>query len=231
METRCASLIIYLFCEGDTELGYLQQLAKNRDVRIVLRKKVSAPVQLLKAAVLFAVEHAADLRRQPTAEIWACFDHDDKQREISECADVLSICPDGCPEKGCAHDISLCPSGDMIKRIHVAYMVPCIELWGLICTEEGSKLKNVPKDRHELQRRLHDVMPRYDHGRKATFDVERMTKTDDAISRARQWASTFGEFPECQNATFYAGIAPLVEKIVNSIPPSADGMNMWRRLP
>ena len=139
------SPVIYLFHEGKTELGYLQALAKNRDIRIVQKPSVSSP---------------------------------------------------------------------------------CIEIWGVLCTEDGSKMDNFPLDRHELHGLLHKLMPKYDHRSGAQFDVGKMTQTEVAIRRAKAWAATHGQFPECLNASHYAGIYPLVEKIIKA--PFVETKS-WRR--
>jgi len=206
--------IVYLFHEGKTELGYLQTLARNRAIRIVPLPSVSAPVKLLERAMKFAVEVAADLRDNPTAEIWVVFDHDAKAREMSEVGAVLSKCPSTCVDGCKVRDINRCEGRDALGRIHVAFMAPCIEIWGILCTEEGSHMDKFSEDRHELQRLLHQLMPNYDHRRGALFDVNKMTKTDSAIARAKGWTRTHGVFPGCLNASHYAGIYPLVEKIV-----------------
>lgn len=220
------SPVFYLFHEGKTELGYLQALAKNRDIRIVPMPSVSAPVILLERALKFAVEVADDLRDNPNAEIWVVFDHDDKAKEIAKVGSALAKCPERCDDDCRIHDIARCEARDVFDRIHVAFMSPCIELWGVLCTEAGSKMNNIPVDRHELQRLLHKLMPRYDHERGAQFDVGRMMQTEAAIRRAKAWTATHGKFPECLNASHYAGIYPLVEKIIKA--PSVETRS-WRR--
>ncbi|MBQ8124882.1 MAG: RloB domain-containing protein [Kiritimatiellae bacterium] len=218
--------VVYLFHEGKTELGYLQSLAKGRAIRIVPEPSVSSPVRLLESAMRFAMQHAEDLRANPNAEIWVVFDHDAKAKEMSAVRSVLKKCPAECIVGCVVHDINKCESNDILGRIHVALMSPCIEIWGILCTEEGSTMKRFPEDRHELQSLLHKVMPRYDHKCGAQFDLAKMTCVDAAIKRAKEWAGTHGAFPECLDASHYAGICPLVEKIIASplISPKS-----WRR--
>ncbi len=218
--------VIYLFHEGKTELGYLQSLAKNRAIRIVPKPSVSAPVTLLEWALSFAVEVAEDLRENQAAEIWVVFDHDAKARDMTEVRSVLSKCPPMC-FNGCkVRDINQCKAKDILCRIHVAFMSPCIEIWGILCTAKGSRMNRFPEDRHELQRLLHELMPRYDHKHGAQFDIDKMTKSEVAIRRAKEWAHTHGKFPECLNAPHYAGIYPLVEKIMAA--PTIESRS-WRR--
>lgn len=218
--------VVYLFHEGKTELGYLQTLAKNRRIRIVPMPSVSAPVVLLERALKFAVEVAKDLRNHPNAEIWVVFDHDAKAKEMSSAGVVLTKCPEICDNDCKVHDITRCEARDVFDRIYVAFMSPCIEIWGVLCTEEGSKMDKFPLDRHELQRLLHKLMPRYDHKSGAQFDLGKMTQTGVAISRAKAWAATQGQFPECLNASHYAGIYSLVEKIIKA--PTVETKS-WRR--
>ena len=218
--------LVYLFHEGKTELGYLQSLAKNRAIRIVSMPSVSAPVILLERALRFAIESAKDLRDNQDSEIWVVFDYDSKARDMSAIRSVLLKCPSRCMDSCKIHDIDQCEAKDVFGRIHIAFMSPCIEIWGILCTEEGARMDKFPEDRHELQRLLHKVMARYDHKRGAQFDVGEMTHTNDAIRRAKEWERTHGQFPECLNASHYAGIYPLVEKIIAA--PLAD-FRSWRR--
>ena len=220
------SPVIYLFHEGKTELGYLQALAKNRSIRIVPMPSVSSPVILLERALKFAVEVADDLRDNPNAEIWVVFDHDAKAKEMSAVGSVLTKCPERCDDDCKVRDIARCEARDVFDCIHVAFMSPCIEIWGVLCTEDGSKMDNFPLDRHEMQRLLHKLMPRYDHKSGAQFDVGKMTQTEGAIRQAKAWVTTHGQFPECLNASHYAGIYPLVEKIINA--PFVEAKS-WRR--
>lgn len=218
--------VVYLFHEGETELGYLQSLAKGRAIRIVPMPSVSSPVALLGRALRFAVESADDLRDNLNAEIWVVFDHDEKAKEMAEVGAVLSKCPAKCVDGCRIKDIARCKSRDVLARIHVAFMSPCIEIWGILCTEEGSRMNRFSSDRHELQRLLHKLMPGYDHKHRAQFDVGKMTCVEIAMKRAREWMNTHGQFPECLNAPHYAGIYPLVEKVLSAPLNSSES---WRR--
>lgn len=226
MANDASSSVVYLFHEGKTELGYLQALAKNRDIRIVPMPSVSSPVILLERALRFVVEVAKDLRYNPNAEIWVVFDHDAKAKEMAEVGSVLTKCPERCDDDCKIRDIARCEARDVIDRIHVAFMSPCVEIWGILCTEVGSKIDKLPLDRHELQGLLHKLMPKYDHKSGAQLDVGKMTQTGVAIRRAKAWAATHGQFPECLNASHYAGIYSLVEKIINA--PVVETKS-WRR--
>ena len=228
MASNCTAAmpLVYLFHEGRTELGYLQSLAKNRAIRIVPMPSVSAPVILLERALRFVIENAEDLRYNQASEVWVVFDYDSKARDMTEIRSVLSKCPSRCTNGCKIHDINQCEAKDVVGRIHVAFMSPCIEIWGVLCTEKGARMDKLPVGRHELQGLLHKLMPRYDHERGAQFDVGEMTHTNDAIRRAKEWERTHGQFPECLNASRYAGICPLVEKIIAA--PCAD-FRSWRR--
>ncbi|MGN0846055.1 MAG: RloB domain-containing protein [Kiritimatiellia bacterium] len=228
-ETKSLVPVIYLFTEGMTERDYLEQLGKMREVRIVKVKTDSSPAVLLESAVLFARRNAEELRGNSNAEIWVVFDYDGKQKEIVGCRDSLGKCLRACLAACSIKDFTRCGFRDVIGRIQVAYMAPCIELWGLICTKEGVDARKIPLDRHELQRSLHKVMPRYSHRSEPRFDLSRMTETSRAIARARSWMKTSGSFPECINASYYAGIAPLVEKILACRERIQGGNNDWRR--
>ncbi len=225
-ESEVPAAVVYLYHEGKTELGYIQSLAKERAIRIVPMPSVSSPVRLFECAMRFAVNGAEDLPANPRAEIWVVFDHDAKAKEMAAVKSVLAKCPPECIAGCRVHDINQCKTNDIQGRLHVALMAPCIEIWGLLCTEEGSRMDRFPADRHELQRLLRKYMPRYDHKQGAQFDLRKMVRTDVAIRRAKEWAKTHGAFPSCLNASFYAGIYPLVEKIIAS-PKVSQGS--WRR--
>ncbi len=225
-EDRVPNPIIYLFHEGKTELGYLQGLARNRMIRIVPEPSVSSPVILLQSAVRFAVMAVDELRDNPDAEIWVVFDYDAKAQDMAKAATALDKCPDRCAVTCKVRDIRQCDAKDVLGRIHVAFMSPCIEVWGIMCTEKGARMDKFPEDRHVLQRQLHDLMPRYNHARGALFDLTQMSCTDKAIERAKSWARTHGDFPACLTAPHYAGIYPLVEKILASPPLNVE---TWRR--
>ena len=219
--------VVYLFHEGKTELGYLQSLARNREIRIVHRPSVSSPVVLLTSALRFAIDNSDVFEDNPSAEIWVVFDYDAKARDMAVAKSILSKCPNLCRDNCKIRDISRCEERLAIGRIHVAFMAPCIEIWGLLCTEDGSRMDRFSEDRHELQRLLHKCMPRYDHKRGAQFDLDKMVHTNEAIRRAKEWATTHGSFPECLNASHYAGIYPLVEQVLSAPMVSAD--KFWRR--
>lgn len=218
--------VIYLFHEGKIELGYLQSLARNREIRIVPRPSVSSPVVLLSRALQFAIEHNDLFADNPDAEIWVVFDYDSKAKDFEKARTILMKCPDPCKPDCMIRNIKRCEYCAAIDRIHVAFMSPCIEIWGLLCTEEGSRIDKISEDRHELQRLLHKFMPRYDHKRGAQFDLDKMTKTKEAIKRAKGWCGTHGNFPECLQAPHYAGIYPLVEKILSI---QMNEPQSWRR--
>lgn len=225
-EDHTQNPIIYLFHEGKTELGYLQGLARNRAIRIVPEPSVSSPVILLQSAVRFAVIAADELRDNPDAEIWVVFDYDAKAQDMSKAALTLGKCPERCDGACKVRDIGQCAAKDVLRRIRVAFMSPCIEIWGIMCTEKGSRIDKFSEDRHVLQRQLHELMPRYNHSRGALFDLTLMSCTDKAIERAKAWTRTHGGFPACLTAPHYAGIYPLVEKILASPYLSTE---TWRR--
>ena len=137
-------LVVYLFHEGMTELGYLQSLARNRNIRVVSTSMDSSPVRLLERAMRFAVQNAEDLRDNPNAEIWVVFDHDAKAKEMAAVRSALAKCPPECIVGCRVRDVNKCAEKDILGRIHVALMSPCIEVWGLLCTEEGLAMKRIP---------------------------------------------------------------------------------------
>lgn len=209
------SLVVYLFCEGETELRYLQQLEREYKYTLVPIKRVSSPAVLLKSAVRWVAANATALRKNPNLSVWVVFDYDSKESEIVGASGALSSCPENsCGVRGCGHVFGKCKAKDMIDKINVGFMSPCIELWGVMCTCQGAKIRRYDLDRHRLQSRLHELMPRYDHKAGAQFDVEKMVCVEAACRRARQWERTYGAYPGCVHAAHYAGIYRLVEMIM-----------------
>ena len=70
------SPVLYLFHEGKTELGYLQALAKNRDIRIVPMPSVSAlsPSAQEPASASCPLKNSAASRNRPTRRFPVFYD-------------------------------------------------------------------------------------------------------------------------------------------------------------
>ncbi len=194
-------LVVNLFHEGHTELRYLQDLVKDKKnlIKISSQKCVSDPVTLIKKAI--------DSVAKPShfsvpAETWVIFDDDEKMEEVEVAGKLY--------KNWVAH-------AKTPEKLHIAYMKPCIELWAVLCVEEKFPQKDIKnrKNHKAVERYLEKIMPTYKHDGSPYFDLRKMTHYDSAFEHQRQWEQTFGKFPECCRATFYAGIAPLICKILD----------------
>ena len=213
-----ARFIVRLFSEGETEAVYLQKIAALHNVRVSVVQKVSSPVQLLSNAIKWVVSKEKLLHQDNGQNrIWVIFDDDAKARDMKEVVRIWKTCPDLCMQFCKIRDRNRCEHGDLLERINVGFMTPCIEIWGLMCMD-GINLKTsdrvYPADRHKIQSLLHRQMPTYIHDGHPYFEIGKMKGWQQACDRADKWAQSFGRFPACIHATRYAGIAPLVREIM-----------------
>lgn len=213
-----ARFIVRLFAEGETEAVYLQKIASSHHVRVESELIVSSPVRLLENAVKWSVDHAKMLRRDNGRNrVWVIFDDDAKAADMAEVIRVWKTCPETCSASCGIRDRNKCEFKDVIDRIRIGFMTPCVEIWGLMCAAgKDSKTagREYPADRHKLQSMLHTIMPSYVHDGHPYFEIDKMSNWASACSCADNWARTFGTFPSCTRATRYAGIAPLVREIM-----------------
>ena len=208
-------LIVHAFVEGGTELDYLQNIAKGQNVRILRERMDSSPVVLLGAAMKWCVDNARILRAKRCVDtVWVIFDEDEKVRDIETVRKLWGQCAESCMRECRIRDRKRCEYNDVLSKINVAFLNPCIELWALMCLPKlQTGRTQFSSNRHVLQDQLNKLMPTYDHSRHPYFDVSEMTAWREACAQAAEWERTFGNFPDCLNAPRFAGIAPLVEKI------------------
>lgn len=197
------SSTIYLFYEGLTELRYLQDISAGNSVHIIKGGQNAAPVKLIEMAFRFVKKDGKRvLRNTQDPQFWILFD-DDEKPDVREATDLF------------VQHIALMP--DVLReRIHVGYMKPCIELWGMLCHPKGKKAFRRASTHTAMQRELHLIMPTYNHDGNPYFDVATMTEIPFACETARNWERTFGLFPDCTRASYFAGVYPLVESIMRS---------------
>ena len=200
--------VVHVFTEGDTEYQYLKDIAQDRCVRVVRDcQPISSPAELLQEAKDWAFKNRTFLGSSSGKNhvIWVLFD-DDEKPEIRQVIKDLKKTPSGCrPEEFFSQKF---------PKIHIGYMKPCIELWGAM-TVCGS-LKSFPHTHSGMESFLAKVMKNYSHkDTRRYFDVEQMVNTDWALDMAAKWESTYGEFPSCHNAAFFAGIYRLVNLILS----------------
>lgn len=212
-ERPSARFIIRLFAEGETEVVYLQKIAALHSVRINKELVDSSPIHLLTKAIKWTVEHAKILREDHGKNrIWVVFDDDAKARDMEEVVRIWKICPEECMKTCKIRDRNRCDFNDVLSRVNIGFMTPCIEIWALMCLDK--RVCNYSLDRHKLQSELHHKMPSYKHDGHPYFDVDKMVEWRKACAQADDWRRTYGDFPNCMHAARYAGIAPLVREIM-----------------
>jgi RloB-like protein len=128
--------ILWAFCEGRTEVDWLQDLHRRfRGVVVRAEGEVGTPVSVVKKAA----ERLKKLRSGKIAsrdEVWAVFDCDE-------------------------HDVGGALERARALGIGVAFSNPCFELWPLLHLVDHSAWIH----RHAAQRALHEHHPAYHHER------------------------------------------------------------------
>lgn len=213
-----ARFIVRLLAEGETESVYFQKIATSHNVRVSVEQKVSSPVLLLSNAIKWVVSNAKMLYNDNGQNrIWVVFDDDAKARDMEEVVRIWKTCPDICMRLCRIRDRNRCKYSDLLERINIGFMTPCIEIWGLMCMDginPKAADKVYPANRHKIQSLLHRRMPTYIHDGHPYFEIEKMKGWRQACDRADNWTQSYGIFPACIRATRYAGIAPLVREIM-----------------
>lgn len=192
-------LILDLFTEGEkTEFQYLkdfiEQQNKKDKIRPILRDANSDAVNLVSAAEKYTKSTRIEKDEVPR-QTWVVFDHDNNEEKVvaalKKASDYNSQNPD--------------------KKIYVAFMKPCMELWGLM----HFKNKNLPITSSETQSQLHDFMPSYNHQGNPIFDVDKLTNEgyDQAVRLATSWNASLDDKENPNSSSHFAGIYKLTEKI------------------
>ncbi|MCQ2914023.1 MAG: RloB family protein [Alphaproteobacteria bacterium] len=178
-------LIIHVFCEGKTEIDYLQKfvLQQKKSSIVKLNKMCinSDPIHLVKEAI----NHYKDLKNSKS-QIWVVFDYDGRDQIVQTAINILK------------------QSG---KDIKLAFMKPCIEIWPLL----HNNIDNV-NCQQTAQSRLEEIMPSYKHDRNPYFDLSKMPFYELAVKKAHQWEVSLDGSLE-YNAAKVAGIYKLTELI------------------
>ncbi len=194
------SRIVYLFHEGETENQYLRELSEESGFKIVSRRRIANPPDLIDAAIAFLNENPEEFQGEVPTDIWIVFD-DDAKPVISE---VLS---------SYSSKVRRVKNPALRSCLHVAFVRPCIELWAVLCLKDGVRLSQTVQGHREMESLLHRHLPSYDHDRHPYFNISKMTEWKTACETARKWEETWGAFPNCQSATRFAGIYALVSRI------------------
>ena len=188
--------VIHLFTEGETELRYVEDLARNKCVKIRLEWQNSNPNILYKKALDWTRKHTdffKSTKEKARHVVWVLFDDDEKTDLIEKTAELVR-----------ANQGSRWP-------ISIGYQKPCIELWAALCVKGNAS--GLPGMHSAMESALARLMHGYDHNANRYFDLGKMSHTDAACTLARQWESTYGAFPKCTGARYYACIHGLVELI------------------
>ena len=198
---------IHLFTEGETEFRYISDIAIQKCVKVVRETKpVSSPHVLMQLARDWAYAHRDLIESEEGRRhlIWVLFDDDEKTAEIAQTVKEMKNLPTGVNTK--LYDRKKVPT------IFVGYMKPCIELWGALGVR-GS-VSGLPRTHRAMESYLAKMMTGYSHkDDRRYFEVGQMSQTEKACRLAAQWELTYGAFPKCINAAYFAGIHKLVSLI------------------
>lgn len=196
-------LVVHLFHEGGTEIQYLQDLAIGTNIHFLSVKKDANPQALIDAAVEHLNDNEGKFRHNPRREVWIVFDDDEK----SVIPSVLKAFPAA---------LNRIRDASLKSRVHVAFMRPCIELWGVLCLKGGVRLYTKASGHRKMESLLRKHMPSYRHDGHPYLDIDKMPEWEKACELARKWETTWGAFPNCSSATWSACIHELVRRIQNA---------------
>jgi hypothetical protein len=190
---------IYIVCEGkNTEPEYFLQCADyygNGMVRVQPIPASGVPLTIVVTAKKLKESLVADKLKKKEKNsfdscfrVWAVFDRD----EHPEVERALAMARE--------------------SGIDLGFSNPCFELWPLLhLVDYGSQ-----DGRHDLQKRLSDEMPDYDHEKAAKIDFDLIKENfTEAINRSNALqASRAAE--NCVNGCPSTNVGQLVEKIVQN---------------
>jgi len=160
---------IFIFCEGQTEQMYVDELASDAgriNVEVDVVGEVGVPLTVVEAAVkkVASLRLAASRRSASSFDknytVWAIFDKDEHPN--IDKAYILANKND----------------------VKIAFSNPCIEIWGLLHVHD---LGDGEIHRHDAQRLLSKLMDDYDHGDGAEFNYGMMRGVP--YERAKQRAN------------------------------------------
>lgn len=149
-------LVLYVFCEGEkTEPKYLKAFSAawgNKLVKTIPFEAAGVPLTLIRAACDKKRELETRARKKGSDsfdenfQVWGVFDVD-AHPNMEEAKQLAK-----------AH------------QLHVAISNPCFDLWGLLHFRQHDGYIH----RHDVQRALQQVMPKYDGSGSKTFDYDLM---------------------------------------------------------
>ena len=156
-------------CEGATEAHYINGYRARHKGAVVVEVRVvgqcGVPSSVVEAAVRERAQARRELRRDGLLAAvqlttWAVVDRDEHPPAIV----------------GRARDLAA--SND----VHLLMSNPCFELWPLLHLAEQSAWIH----RHDCQRRLHEVMPRYHHDEHPYVDLDPLDGREAEAERRAQ---------------------------------------------
>lgn len=158
---RAAALRIIIFCEGKkTEPDYFDAFAKdhgNGRVEIEAIPAAGVPLTLVRKAIQRKKEITRKARKQIVGSkdaVWAVFDRDDHPHVERARTEARS------------------------NEVSVGFSNPCFDVWPLLHFIDHGACDS----RHEVQKKLKQRMPGYDHDDGASIDYEQIK---GAYSEAR----------------------------------------------
>ena len=189
---------IVIACEGEnTEPRYIQDCVAHYGaglVRLRLIPRFGVPLTVVRTAIAEREMLLARVRSrwggvkpELCFRVWAIFDKDDH-----DVAEALALAKE--------------------NGVDVAFSNPCFELWALLHLENYG----AQDGRHDLQRRLRDFMPTYDHDHGAVVDfVQIASQFPVAFQRARA-LNQARVAEDCEGGCPSTTVGDLVLKIVEN---------------
>lgn len=188
---------LIIACEGkNTEPQYVRDCAAYYGAGLVSLRVISetgVPLTVVRAAVeekrrLLDSAKTRASRGLPNAfSVWAIFDKDD--HEVDEAFALANE-----------------------HKIQIAFSNPCFELWPVLHLQDYG----AQDGRHELQRMLRGLMPRYDHQNGAVVDFD-LIKDSFPLARTRAEKLNRSRSEEdCANGRPSTTVGELVVKIVQN---------------
>lgn len=197
------ALTIYLFCEGGTEERYLDDFVKAYPLaKVVHIARDADPASLIRKARNWAYANRM-LLSDSRVSVWVVFDDDGRISEIKRAAEEYAQMP------------KKYLKSSFTPEIHIAYMKPCFEVWGVLNVKDGLShgRKGLPQTQSAMQSYLHEIMPRYHHEKSPYLDLSMMTELDQAIRRGEDWERPYGPFPKNISSSLQAGVYALCRRI------------------
>lgn len=198
---RDPKLAVVIFCEGEnTEPAYFEDFARDHGNRLVAIEAIGAagvPMTIARKAVEEHWRRGRSSRNsfEKRDQVWAAFDNDEHPNVL----EAIRFAEQ--------------------NGVSVAFSNPCFELWAIVHLVDHDF--NRPLHRHEAQRLLRDLMPKYDPDGSKKFDYELLRPRIGAACRQAEQMERCREQEGTPRGNPYTGVYKLALLIRASGKPDA----------